>query len=166
MSDELTFADLDSLAPAEVPFGYGGRKYVLCEASGEAAGAWKAAIFRAHKAGPDGKMHPTEAMVDTEPLLVSRCLYNADADGKVPLDKQGQRDGKALVNIQAVKALPNRVQRLLFDQAQKISRLGPYEEDLPKMKALRDFLNERIAEMESVAAEDGPKNLARAGTPG
>jgi hypothetical protein len=156
--DELTFDDLESLKPAEVPFSYGGTRYVLREASGEAAASWKAAQLRAHRPTADGKLLPTPELVETEPLLVSLCLYRADASGGIPADKAGGPCPKALVPAKEVKALPSRVQRFLFEQAQKISRLGQYEEDLARMKALRTYLDERIGELEAAQREGGPGN--------
>lgn len=156
--DELTFDDLESLKPVEVPFSYGGTRYVLREASGEAAASWKAAQLRAHRPTADGKLLPTPELVETEPLLVSLCLYRADATGAIPTDRNGGPCPKSLVPAKEVKALPSRVQRFLFEQAQKVSRIGKYEEDLESMKRLRAYLDERIKELEAAQAEDGPGN--------
>lgn len=159
MAEELTFEDLESLKPAEEPFSFGGRHYVLAEASGEAAGQWRAAQLRAHRPGPDGKLTPTPELVDTEPLLVSLCLYRCSEPGVLPRDRDGRPDDKARVPAKDVRAVfPSRVQRFLFDRAQKISRLGAYEEDLASMRRLRAYLDERIGELERAAAEGGPGN--------
>jgi Asp-tRNA(Asn)/Glu-tRNA(Gln) amidotransferase C subunit len=120
--EEVIFDDLE---PIEVPYRIDGTLYVLREASGDAAVKYRNACMRAARFS-EGKIAGIEGAADAEPLLVSLCLYKADKDGNVPVDRQGNADPRWLVPAQTIKRWPQRVQKALFAKVKAISRL---EED-------------------------------------
>lgn len=105
MTDAMVFEDV---APLTVPVTIGKDEYVLKEASGDAACRWRNAQLRAARM-VEGKITGVGDIADTEPLLVSLCLFT--------------REGKP-VPLATVRAWPNRVQKALFERAKAISHLN------------------------------------------
>ena len=107
MTQELL--NLDDVLPVEVPVQYGGKAYLLKEATGDASCRWRNAALKTAKLGPDGKPVSLEGVADLDPLLVSLCLF--EPDGKpVPLP--------------VIRSWPARVQKRLYEKAKSISQLG------------------------------------------
>ena len=115
--------DLGDISLAEVNFKIGDNEFILKEASGEAACAYRNAILRSTELGPDGRPSKLSNLADTEPLLVSLCLFNID----------GRR-----ISVNDVKKWPNRIVKKLFDKAKEISELG---EEAPERKQLEEALD-------------------------
>jgi len=111
--------DLGDLSFIEIPYKIGGKIYTLKEASGDAACAYRNALFKNTELGPDGKARKIGNMADTEPLLVSWCLYDAN----------GHR-----VAVQGVRNWPAKVVKTLFEKAKEISNLE--EEPLEKTQLI------------------------------
>lgn len=158
-SDHLIF---DDITRREISVNIDKRKYILIEANGEAVIKWRNSLLKATKLGANGRPTSLEGIADSEPYLVSLCLFYADADGKLPLDKDGEPDPKFLVPVQKIRKWPNRIQKTLFDTVKDISQLNDEEtvESLEKQKA---DLEERLAEKRNQEAngeepEDSPKN--------
>lgn len=124
--EEMVF---DNLERIEVPVKIAGSKYVLTEADEDAAVRVKNWTLRHAKLGSDGRPTSVGDIADSEPLLVSLCLYHAGEDGKLPLDKDGFPDPKYRVPLQVVKKWPARIVQPLYEKAQRISRLAPQDED-------------------------------------
>jgi hypothetical protein len=130
--DEFNF---DTLAPIEVPVKIAGRNYVLREATGEAAGKYRAASLRGAEITHDDEtgqrtIKRLESAADVEPLLVSLCLFDVT-------------DGERTVSIETVKAWPARVQRALFEKAKEISQLDEAD-DLAALERQAARLQARI----------------------
>lgn len=89
-------------------------EYELREASGDDACRWKNAIIERTMLGPDGKPTGMKNIADTEPILVSLCLYDVSLKKKVPVSK--------------VRSWPARVQKALFEKAKEISDLDEDDE--------------------------------------
>jgi hypothetical protein len=70
--EEMCF---ETLAPVEVPVKIGSGRYVLREASGDAACRYQNAVLKTTKLGPDGRPTDINGLADCEPLLVSLCLF-------------------------------------------------------------------------------------------
>jgi hypothetical protein len=114
----------DEVCPAEVPVVIGSVRYVLREASEDAACKFRNALLRCTRPGPDGRPTTYDGVADTEPLLVSLCLYAADEGGRVRPDRDGRPDPRHLVPLATVRSWPARVVKALAAKAQEISGLG------------------------------------------
>src|SRR5262245_33468395 len=73
--------NFDDLTPVEVPVSIAGKKYILREASADAASRWRNSLMRVTKLGTDGKATFTGEAADTSTFLVSLCLFQPDKDG-------------------------------------------------------------------------------------
>jgi len=137
MSEDLIF----DLPEKEVDVSIGDKKYVLREASGDAACRYHNKMTSGIKAFK-GEMTMTGSMADAEPLLVSACLFPIDAEGKV---------STVNVPIQTVRKWPNRITQTLF---QKIMEISPMlikdNEDVDGLKKQREELDEKIRQAEEV----------------
>ncbi len=123
--EEMNF-DLEVVS---IPVTIGGEKYELREASGDAACKWRNAILSKAKLGPDGKPQTVGSIADTEPLLVSLCLFN--------------ESGKN-VSLSVVRSWPARIQKALFNKIKDISDLDEDEQSEPvknEQEATQDGLD-------------------------
>lgn len=109
------FGDLnfDSIERVQVEVTIGDDRYVLKEATGDAACRYRNSILRATKLGPEGKPSSIDGIVDSEPLLVSLCLFTAEDNKPVPLS--------------TVRSWPNRIVKKLYETAEHISELKETE---------------------------------------
>lgn len=103
--------DFDDLAPQSVAVTIKGQKYVLREATEEAARQYRNAQYRSMKMGPDGKPSSLDGMADTGSILVSGCLFAVTATGESP------------VPLTAVRLWPARIVGPLFERAKFLSNL-------------------------------------------
>jgi hypothetical protein len=110
VSQPLNF---DDLATLEEHFAFQGASYVLREPTAEAACRWKNAITRAVRMGPDGKPSGVVDIADTDPLLVSLCLWEVKDGKEVP------------VPLATVRSWPSRVLNRLFERAREMGELNP-----------------------------------------
>lgn len=143
---DLSPMDFSDLAPVEVPVTVADKKYILREASGDAACRWNNAVSKAYKLSPDGKAVAIDGLPDVEPLLVSMCLYTPDANGKVVVKANGDADPKTLVPLATIRSWPSRVQKALFDRAKKISALGETD-DAEVVEKQIEVLQRRLAKL-------------------
>ena len=137
--DPIVFTDL---APLQVPVELGGNKFILTEASGNAAVEWKNAIMLATRM-EEGKVVGLGELADSEPLLVSKCLYYADKDGGLPV-RGNQADPSKLVPLNLIRSWPAKVVRKLFQRVQEISLLNETNQE-----ETLETLDEKIAELRS-----------------
>ncbi len=143
MSDSLVF---DTVEPIEVPVSIGKHKYVLREASGAAACKWRNAQLKASKI-VDGKVSGLEGMPDTEPLLISYCLFCVDSTGAVT----------QTVPLEIIRGWPYRIQRGLFAKLKEISALEEKE-----TKATLEKRQKEVTDKLKGLEEDEAKNLPEA----
>lgn len=122
MSNEELAIDFGDITPITVAVTINGEHYQLREASGDAACRYRNALLKCTQLGPEGKPQRLEGMGDTEPFLVSLCLF---------------KENGAPVNAATVRAWPSRVQKRLFETAKRISKLDEDEtiESLEKQLA-------------------------------
>lgn len=137
---ELNFEDLEP-RQEEVPID--GKKYLLKEASGDAACKWRNALLKATKLSPDGKVATMDGMADTEPLLVSMCLF-----------EMGDNGGLKVVSLNKVRNWPHRVQRALFERAKEISELHEAGDSIEALEKQVEVLQERISKLKAEKAAD------------
>lgn len=105
--------NFDGFTLVEIPVTILGKKYLIREASGDAACKYRNAVFKSTTMGPDGKPVKIEGLADVQPLLVSLCLYLVGENGEV-----GQ-----LVPLSVVRSWPDRIIRPLFQEIKRISVL-------------------------------------------
>lgn len=150
--DEMNF---DDLTPVEIPVRHSGKRYVLREATGDASSIYQNAVVKSAKLGADGKPVGFENVADTEPLLVSLCLYSLDGEGRIRLDNDGNPDPRYRVPLKTVRGWPAKMIKQLYEKAVNISNLRPQQETV-------ETLEEKMAELRTrqeklVEAEDAKK---------
>jgi hypothetical protein len=127
------------LTPVETIVRLNDKEYVLREASGGAAAAWRNAMLKATKLGPDGKPTQIDGLPEADYLLLSMCLFRkTDTDvGEVP------------VSLLDVKRLPNRVSRPLIAWVKANSELEEADEDETEEALLRrrDEIDAKLARL-------------------
>jgi len=116
---DFDFADLE---PVRLSIKIGKKPFVLCEADGDAGAKYRSAAARSARLN-DGKVIGVEGIGDIEPLLVSRCLYYADEQGRLRVDDDDKPVRKYLVEEGTIRSWPDRVQKALFNKVKEISGL-------------------------------------------
>lgn len=126
------------LTLVEIPVTIGPDKYILREASGKAACIYRNAMFGHTTLGPEGNPVSFRGMADIEPLLVSLCLFKAE--GNIPM------------TIDKVREWPSRILTDLYNKAKEISNLAEDEdtdESLAKEQKALDKRKKAFAETQS-----------------
>lgn len=116
------------LTPICIAVTVGNKKYALKEASGDAAVRYRNAQLGCTELGPDGKPKKIVGIGDTEPLLVSLCLFEVtevDAEGNIV--KTG-----ANVPVNTIRSWPARIQKALFEKIKEVSEIDKEDEEAPK----------------------------------
>lgn len=112
--------EFDDLAPVEVPVKVkGAMRFVLVEASAEAAVRYRSACAKSFKYD-DGKIVGAEGLAAAEPLLVSLCLYHSTEES-APKLPNGDLDNSKRVDLKTVLSWPSHVQKQMFDRIMEIS---------------------------------------------
>ncbi len=134
IADEFDF-DRDDLEPKSKPVRYKSKSYVLREAGNSAVVAYRNATAKSTKM-VDGKLSGFDGLAEAEPLLVSKCLFEA---------KDGQDHP---VSIEFVKSMPNRFVKPMFDWLEEHSDINGAltAEDLKRQIT---SLQKRLEEIES-----------------
>jgi hypothetical protein len=145
MSDELNF---DSLEPIEVSVSIRGKKYVLCEATSEAAIRYRDGMMRSTKLNADGKPASIDGLCATEPTLVKDCLYEL-------LDPKDFTKRKP-VTIEFVRGLLYQVQKKLYEKVKEISP-GLSDNTKESLTKERENIDKKLAILQ--ATEDSSKNM-------
>lgn len=116
--DPLSTFDFD-LTPKEIPVSLGGKSHALREASGGAAAAWRNAMLKATKLGPEGKPTSIDGLPEADYLLLSMCLFQ----------KSDTDVGEVNVGLARVKSYPNRVSKPLIQWIKDNSELEEADDD-------------------------------------
>lgn len=140
MSEEQILEELvfDSTNLIELPVRVGSTKYVLREASGDAACKFQNARVSRYIYNDDGKLKGLRDMADLEPFLVSLCLF--------------MEDKATPISEVTIRSWPQRIQSKLFDKAKAISGLDETD-DLAALQKQLDELSKRI---EQVKKQESP----------
>lgn len=138
VGEALVFSLERTVIPVTIGDGDDAKEYELKEATGDAAVTWHNAMFSKTKLGPDGKPSSMGAMGDTEPLLVSLCLFPKDSDRNV--------------SVVVIRSWPNRIQKSLFEKAKEISDLE--EKDESTIEAIEAKIEELTEKLEKLKAEE------------
>lgn len=149
MNDLIDFdAGNPSLSLTQIPVRFQGKNYLLVEALGDAVAQWRNAQLQGTKMqqsdNSDTKTISLGGMADSEPLLVSLCLFSPDKDGNLILDARGNVDVRQRVPLTAVRGWPNRVVSKLFEKAKEISGLNETETVQSLEKKISDLQNRLI----------------------
>lgn len=137
--------------PKSVPVTIGGRKYLLKEATADAAVRYRNAAARAARM-TDGKVTGVDGIAEAEPLLVANCLFELRGDGGTG----------PLVSVTTIKGWAVRVQKQLFD---RIKEMSDGLVDTPTAEVLEREIAERqrqLADLRKGASD--PKGEPPAGT--
>jgi len=107
----------------EVPITIGEKKYIMREASGDAATAWRNAKVDAIKLSPSGKPVGAKGIANSDPALLARCLFDCE-NNRIPLDE--------------IQSWPDKIQKTLVERLLQISELSTSEVE----KSMKKFLDE------------------------
>lgn len=135
MPEEVNY----DLTPREETVTIGGNYYILREADGNASTRYSNARLKYTEVRGD-KVVAIEGMADTEPLLVSLCLFT--------------QEGKPVPEV-VIRKWPSRVQSALFDRAKRISNIDQ-PMDLNALRNARDVIDRRIKELEEDSLGNSP----------
>jgi hypothetical protein len=137
---DLDFNDLEEI---QIPVHVKNVSYILKEASGAASTAYRNAVIKRVKFGPDGKAQSLTDIASVEALLISHCLFDAQFNKPVPAG--------------TIEAWPNRIKKRLFETAKEISELSEEdetEESLTKqIKEAQEKLDKLREEKETAGNE-------------
>ena len=128
---------LDDLEPVSICFDWKGKKYVLREASEDAAAKYRNAVQRSFRMNQEGSVVAMDGNADTQSLLVSLCVFE--------LNPQGSKAPEGPVSVGWVRSLPHKMVKRLFEKAERISELSEGDEEtIVKQIAM---LTKRLAKM-------------------
>ncbi len=143
--EEINF---DSLEPIEIPVNAGGHKYILREASGAAAVAYKNAAAKTAIMA-DGKIVGVDKVGEIEPMMVALCLCETDqVTGRVRLDRQ---NNPITVHNAQIRSWKASVVKKLFD---KIKEISPDLDDKPTKEGFKRQIDLLVRQMLSSNEED------------
>lgn len=108
MSEDFNF----SLDEQSFPLTIAGERYIIVEASEDAAKKYKNTAMRATKFSDKGKPSGVDGLADVEPLLVSMCLFKLDETG-----------ARSPVLLSTVLKWPHRVVEPIYQKARELSGL-------------------------------------------
>ena len=143
MTESFDFNDLTLI---EIPVSIAGNNYVLREADEETAALYNNARIKGVPIKDSEVVGIPEDIGGMQSLLVSRCLFPLNSEGK-PLPNPVHRS--------TVKGWPSRVVKPLFIKAKEISDLDD-KEDLKSLREQQNTLAKKIEELEG--EEDREKN--------
>lgn len=144
--EELVF---DDITPVSVPVRIAGKDYVLRETTGDASCKWRNALLAATKLGSDGKPTSLSGMADSEPLLVSLCLFEV-------YDQGGERKERS-VPLGVVRAWPYRLVKALFNRAKQISHLDEEQESEEALLSRMEADRGKLRALQQAASTGAPR---------
>ncbi len=139
MSDYLEPMEFDSATLREVPITIGEKKYILREADGDAATAWRNAKSEAITLSSKGKPIGAKGIANSDPVLLSRCLFDCE-NNRIPLKE--------------ILSWPDKIQKTLVERLLQISEISASEDTFADLKSQRENLDEQIAELEESAKNE------------
>lgn len=126
--------DFGILSPTEIPVKINGVEYLLKEATGDAVCQYRNATIKSMKFSDQGKATGFDGVADSEPLLVSLCLFNSEGNN---------------VDIATVRKWPAHVMKALFNKAKEISDLAEGNESLKDLEKQQAELAQKIAKLKA-----------------
>jgi hypothetical protein len=147
--EEFRFEDLEPIA---IPVTIGKKAYILREATGDDACKWRKYLFRSTKMEGGKPIMSMDTLADSEPLLLSYCMHEEYAD------KNGETKERK-VDLQVIRAWPNRVIRPLFEKAKAISALDEQEQTEEQIVKKIEELKEKLTNIREGSEGNRLKNL-------
>lgn len=153
---ELVYEDLE---PIRIPFRVKKHRYILVEASEDAARKYRNAGARSARMA-DGKVIGVDGIADVQSLLVSLCVFIPDDHGRVRLYKDDIPDQRFRVELDTVRGWSAKTVKDLFNRIKEISDLN--EDDTEETLAKRiEEDTKRLNELrigKASTREEGRKN--------
>lgn len=125
VTDVLDPMVFDTLEPVHIQVTIGKQRYYAVEASEAGAVAYRRASMMGARMEGDSVF--VGDVAEAEPVLVSQCLYRANAEGNLPL-VDGRLDDSYRVPLDQVKRWSHAIVGPLFDRIKTISKLDVAEE--------------------------------------
>ena len=155
LKQPMSFPDV---APIEIPVTIGDKKYVLTEASEDAAVKISNARIEAARFGETGTLSHVKGAADVEPLTVSLCLFEANQKtGELVRDKEGFPQGAVSLGFVRHRIKPHIVKEL-YDRAIAISRLEEKETVTSLDKKITELQKKRLKLIEEQKKGSDPKD--------
>ncbi len=139
MTNYLEPMEFDSATLREVPITIGEKKYILREANGEAATAWRNAKSEAITLSSKGKPIGAKGIANSDPAFLSRCLFDCENNR---------------ISLAEIQGWPDKIQKTLVERLLQISDLSASEDTVADLKSQRENLDEQIAELEESAKNE------------
>lgn len=155
----------DDLTLREEPVRIAGQWYVLREASEGAVCQYRNEGIRAARFDAEGHLSSMDGAANTEPLLVSLCLFYTIGEGPLPDGSTGAmgtlqvrtgppKDTPINVPLHTVKGWPGRIVQKLFDRAKELSELNEGYSDREEIVRMIESLQKRLEELDAKEAQD------------
>lgn len=142
--DVIDFGDLTPIRKVvSIKGPQGVRKFLVCEASSPAATQYRNAGSRSIKL-VDGKAAGFEGLHDSEPLLVSLCVFDIQEDGVTP--------HAAPIGLRVVNSWPNRIVKQFYDLVRELSP-GLVEKET--VESLTKKIDEAVKQRAELIASEG-----------
>lgn len=146
--------DFDDLEPKVQRVRYKGKVYWLREASEGASVAWRNVHTSSARHDEQGKFISVGAIADAEPVLVSKCLYYADAaTGGLPVLPTGEPDAKFLVPEALIRGFPHQVISKLYSWIMDNSGLREPDTE----ESLKERIKADVAKLRTIRTAKHPK---------
>lgn len=144
----VTELNFDDLTPIEIPVSIKGEKYVLKEPTEGAVCRWRDAQLKASKL-TDGKLTSMDGLADTEPLLVSLCIF------KIRDLPDGSKK-EVPVELPVVRGWSGRIVKVLFEKLKEIGELEEKDTEEVLQKRLKDT-QEQLKALRNGKSVEGPE---------
>jgi hypothetical protein len=89
-------------------------------------------------------------------VLVAACLYEADEDGSLRTDREGDPDPRYRVTERKVRTWPARVVRSMFDWIKRVSHLEEKEDTEESLLAEIEKLESKLSKLREAKNKADP----------
>ncbi len=149
--------DFGDAEPEEITVKIKNKLYILREPVADVVIRWRNAQASKARFNAEGNFVSVGNIADSEPFLLSMCLYAADDVGNLRLNKDGEPDNSFLVPEKQIRKWTNNVQRGLFDKIKEMGWLDEVETADSLKKQIAN-LQKRLAKVEGDKGEEAVKN--------
>lgn len=152
--------NFDSLQITEIPVNYLGKKYILREASGDAAAQYQDKLLSLTEFDGTGtKVKKMPGINKLDVLIVSLCLCETDTEGKVLMKSEDGILSPVTVSEKLVASWPSRITKPLAKAAREISGIG-----LSKLSTIEE-IDREIARLQRARTELMTTDMGEEGEP-
>lgn len=133
--------------------------YIMLEASDAVHEQYQMEFKRGSKLTGEGRnLIYGDGILTCDALLVSLCLYKANAQEQIPRTDKGVPDQKALTPLSTIKTWPRNAVKELIDLAKRMAGIQANREDLVRERNRLNELIKRLDEANKSEEEDEEKN--------